>query len=85
MWRRGEWRPRRAGIRARPAEPGRPTMGTGYRSGTTWLEHAEHPDPLPLRVVEPRRLASLAAESAIVLARCLRDLPTAEAAFAAYE
>ncbi len=29
--------------------------------------------------------ASQAAESAIELARCLRDLPTAKAAFAAYE
>ncbi|MGO9051262.1 MAG: hypothetical protein ACLQID_04680, partial [Streptosporangiaceae bacterium] len=60
-------------------------MGTGYRSGTTWLEHAEHPDLRPLRAVEPYRLASQAAESAIELARCLRDLPTGEAAFAAYE
>jgi hypothetical protein len=60
-------------------------MGTGYRSRTTRLEHAEHPDLRPLRAVEPHRLASQAAESAIELARCLRDLPTAEAAFAAYE
>jgi hypothetical protein len=49
------------------------------------LQVADRPDLRPLRAVEPHRLASQAAESAIELARCLRDLPTAEAAFAAYE
>jgi hypothetical protein len=79
------WLSRRAnglGSRTRRALP---TMGTGYRSGTTWLEHAEHPDLRPLRAVEQHRLASQAAGSAIELARCLRGLLTAEAAFAAYE
>jgi DNA-directed RNA polymerase specialized sigma24 family protein len=45
----------------------------------------DRPDLRPLRAVEQHRLASQAAESAIELARCLRGLPTAEAAFAAYE
>jgi hypothetical protein len=49
-------------------------MSAGYRGGMTWLEHAEHLDLRPLRAVEPHRLASQAAESAIELIRCLRDL-----------
>jgi hypothetical protein len=49
------------------------------------LTHALGPvAALSVRAAEPHRLASQAAESAIELARCLRDLPTAEAAFAAY-
>jgi hypothetical protein len=49
------------------------------------LEHAEHPDLRPLRAVEPHRLTSQAVESTTEPARCLRDLPSAEAAFAACE
>ena len=51
----------------------------------TATQVADRPDLRPLRAVEPHRLASQAAESAIELARCLRDLPTGEAAFASYE
>ena len=45
----------------------------------TATQVADRPDLRPLRAVEPHRLASQAAESAIELARCLRDLPTGEA------
>ena len=51
----------------------------------TATQVADRPDLRPLRAVEQHRLASQAAESAIELARCLRGLPTGEAAFAAYE
>lgn len=43
------------------------------------------PDLRPLRAVEQHRLASQAAGSAVELARCLRGLLTAGAAFAAGE
>jgi hypothetical protein len=51
----------------------------------TATQVADRPDLRPLRAVEPHRLAPQAAGSAIELARRLRGLPTAEAAFAAYE
>ena len=51
----------------------------------TATQVADRPDLRPLRAVEQHRLASQAAECAIELARCLRGLPTGEAAFAAYE
>ena len=57
----------------------------GMSVQATATQVADRPDLRPLRAVEPHRLASQAAESAIELAPCLRDLPTAEAAFAAYE
>ena len=46
----------------------------------TATQVAARPDLRPLRAVEPHRLAPQAAGSAIELARCLRGLPTAEAA-----
>jgi hypothetical protein len=57
----------------------------GMSVQATATQVADRPDLRPLRAVELHRLASQAAESAIELAPCLRDLPTAEAAFAAYE
>src|SRR5258708_24579170 len=60
-----------------------PNRGMSVQATATQV--ADRPDLRPLRAVESHRLASQVAESAIELARCLRDLPTAEAAFVAYE
>src|SRR5258708_27572407 len=60
-----------------------PNRGMSVQATATQV--ADRPDLRPLRAVEPHRLASQAAESAIELVRSLRDLPTAPAAFAAHE